>query len=175
MGKGYNGTVGTRHETFKTLTGMLPFNIDARRLTDKAVITIHPIEIDHLETTLEAGMYEPCADFHRMEPRSRNPKNIFKLVPVRQLLKEMLKWKCSGKLWVIQPNEPGMEVRISVEVAIILFEICEASNSPSLKCLKGNVKLHLKDKFNIDLKDRKTDPELYDPDEDVDYYYFELL
>lgn len=151
---------------------MLPINIVSRRLIDKAAITIHPIEIDHLEATLEAGMYPPCADFYRMEPRNRSLKNIFKLAPVKQLLREIIKWKSSGKLWVIKKNEPGMEVRISVEVAIVLYEICQASNSRTLRRLKGNIQLHLKDHFNIHLKEITRDST---PENEEDYsFYFDL-
>lgn len=145
------------------------YMLGCKRLTDKVKLQIHPIEIDHIETTLEVGMYAPCADIYRYEPRRRTPENIFKIVPVKQLQKEILKWKSSGKLYIVQKNEPGMEVRIGVEVAIVLFEICQISRSSQLERLKGNIALHLADNFNIHLTEmtRKSTPE-----NDDDYSFF---
>ena len=126
-----------------------------RKLTEKAKIRIHPNEITQLENTLSAGMYAPCRDIERGEPLERTSSNLFRVSFVVKLLAEITKWKASGKLWIVRKNEAGMDVKVTVEMAIVIFEICEASNSPELLRLKGNVQVHLKENFNIQLESTK--------------------
>lgn len=143
-----------------------------KKLADKAEIYIQAAEVDWIEWTLMAKIYPPCHDFDRLEPLNRTPENILRIVHIKTLLKDIEKWKKSGQLWHYQgPNQRGLKVRISVEVAIILFELCEASNNKELNILKGNIQTHLAKNFNLFLGDMKREST---PDNEEDYlWYFE--
>ncbi|MBB3841083.1 hypothetical protein FHS57_005104 [Runella defluvii] len=134
---------------------MTSLNIGYKSLTQKAIIRIHPEDITQIYATIKSVMYPPVKTWHSDESYNRTTENILRIEPFRKLINELPKWESSPKLWKISPNQTGMDVKIAVELAIVIFEICEASNSPELLRLKGNVQVHLKENFNIQLESTK--------------------
>ncbi len=124
---------------------MYPSSIYYKRLTDKAIIKISYEDTVNIENTLKAKMY----------PVFESPNNVIIRLPlVKTIWNKIPEWQHSPKMWQVPKgqttaNENGMEIKVSVWIAIVLFEICEASNSKNLLRLKGNIHDHLKDNFNL--------------------------
>lgn len=135
---------------------MYPLSINYfKKLTQRAAFRIHPEDVEHLEATLDERMYTPSGGQREGEPITRTVENILRIHHLKLTQKEIIKWKKSGKLWIVSKNQKGMDVTTTVEVAIILFEICEASNHSELLRLKGNLQTHLIDNFNITIETTK--------------------
>lgn len=130
---------------------MYTVNIYYRRLTKPLEITIQQVDVVEIINTLESGMYLPCQDYERYEPNVRNDRNAFRIFSVIKLQKLIDKWERSHKLWQVHKNQKGIQQKIDVDVAIVLFEICEASNNEHLVVLKSTIWDSLKYNYNIEL------------------------
>lgn len=130
---------------------MYTLNIYYRQLTKPLEITIQQVDVIEIENTLESGMYLPCQDIERHEPNVRTETNAFRIFSVIKLQTAIRKWKESQKLWQVHKNQKGIQQKIDVDVAIVLFEICEASNNEHLVVLKSTIWGSLKKNYNIEL------------------------
>lgn len=118
-----------------------------KRLTDKAIITIHYEDTVNIDNTLKSKMY----------PVFESPNDTIIRLPLAKIIREKIpQWQYSPKMWQASKgqtttNQLSMEIKVSVLIAITLFEICEASNSYNLLRLKGNIYEHLRTHFNLHL------------------------